>query len=259
VAKQWDQEFKGAPSIDKQVEEAMEDNQALKAWDLVKDTNSPLKGRVWLRVKHAFDGQAYKDYYSKELVENPVPDELALDCTNLFPRFRWVVENAMKNSPKTAIDLGCADGYLCTTLANLGVSCEGWNLYKPSVDLANERAKKYGLPARVYCGDLFESKGKFDCVVMMEVLEHLPDPKKGVGHAMSLLTKEGHAFFSTPRTDHVGVEQHKNEAHESWDDGKPSGHLRLFTEGEFRNLFKEYKIVNFFVDEERCMIAEVTK
>ena len=259
VAKQWDAEFRGAPSLEKQVETLMDDNQALKAWDLVKDTDSPLKDRVWLRVKHAFDDKAYKEYYSKDLEENAVSEELALDCTKLFPRFAWVVPEILKNNPDTLIDLGSADGYLCLTLAKRGVQCVGVNLFQPSVDLANERADRYKLKAKFICGDLFDHKGMADSVVMMEVLEHLPDPQKVVDHAMSLLNEGGHAFFSTPRTDHVGVEQHKNEPHGSWNDGKPSGHLRLFTEAEFRALFKNYKIEQFFVDEERCMISEVTR
>src|SRR3990167_4529725 len=140
VALQWSEEFRGKPSLEKQVDDLMEDNQALKAWTLVKDTDSPLKDRVWLRVKHAFDPQAYKDYYTKDLIENPVPEEIALDCTKLSPRFAWVVPRIIANNPDTLIDLGSADGYLCLTLANRGVQCVGVNLYKPSVDLANERA-----------------------------------------------------------------------------------------------------------------------
>ena len=42
VAFQWDQEFRGSPSLEKQVEALMEDNQSLKAWELVKDTNCQL-------------------------------------------------------------------------------------------------------------------------------------------------------------------------------------------------------------------------
>lgn len=263
VAKQWDQEFKGESSLEKQVEELMEDNQALKAWDLVKDTTSPLKERVWLRVRHAFDPQAYKDYYSKELTENPVPEELALDCTRLAPRFAYVVPKILALKPHGVIDLGCADGYLGLTLAkasNNKILCQGVNLHFPSAKRANEIADKYSLSTAVDTGDLFDEHDHYDCAVMLEVLEHLPDPQKGVDHAMRLLNDGGHAFFSTPRTDHVGVLQHKAEPnHAGWDDGKPSGHLRLFTEEEFKDLFKKYKIVDFHVDEERCMIAEVTK
>lgn len=260
VALQWSQEFKDI-SLAQQVNDLMEDNQALKAWDLVKDTDSPLKDKVYQRVKHAFEPSEYKKYYAESLVEIPVPEEIALDCTKLAPRFAWVVPEILKNKPQKMVDLGCADGYLCLTLSKKGVDTYGFNLYQPSVDLAKERAAKYKLDANFYNKDLFDANIHADCVVMMEVLEHLPDPQKGVDHAMKLLYDNGSAFFSTPRVDHIGIEQHKAEVgHRKWDeDLEPSGHLRLFTEQEFKDLFKDYDLVNFHVDEERCMIAEVKK
>lgn len=259
VAKQWSDEF-GEISIESRINDLMEDNQALKAWDLVKDTPGELRDKVYKRVEHAFNPEVYKEYYAKKLIEIPVKEEVALDCTSLAPRFAWVVPEILKNKPKTMIDLGCADGYLCLTLANKGIEAHGVNLHAPSVMLAQERAKKFNVPAHFVCDDLFNFRQSKDCVVMMEVLEHLPDPQKGVDKAMSLLNKGGSAFFSTPRTDHIGVEQHKAEVgHRKWhEDLEPSGHLRLFTEDEFKDLFKEYKIKQFYVDAERCMIAEVT-
>lgn len=265
VAKQWDDEFKKEyppkpRTIEDEVNDLMEDNQALKAWELVKDLNNPIKDKVWQRVKHAFNKEDYKKYYTTQLVENPVSEEIALDCTKLAPRFKWIVDEIIKLNPKNLIDYGCADGYLCLTMANKGIECIGVNLYEKSVEFARERATKLNLNKK--CGflakDLFDVKLKTDCGVMLEVLEHLPDPQAGVDHVMSCAKT---AFFSTPRTDHLGVEQHKAEVgHKKWDeDLSPAGHLRLFTEKEFKNLFKKYKIVKFFVDDERCMIAEVIK
>lgn len=257
VAKQWSEEF-SSTSLEKQVEELMEDNQTLKAWELVKDTDSPLKERVWLRVKHAFEPEVYKKYYSEELNEQPLPEEHALNVDKVIPRYAWMVPKIKAKNPQTLVDLGCADGGLCLTLAKERISCVGINLYKPSVDFANERSKKNRLPATFVHEDLFEHKGEYDIVVMTEVLEHLPDPKRGVDKAMSLLKKGGTAYFSTPRTDHLGVEMHKRElGKKHWDDGTPSGHLRLFTEEEFKNLFKGYKTTDYHLDEERCMNAEV--
>jgi 2-polyprenyl-3-methyl-5-hydroxy-6-metoxy-1,4-benzoquinol methylase len=267
VAKQWDEEFKKEypprpKTIEEQANELMEDNQALKAWELVKDLNNPIKDRVWLRVKHAFNPEDYKKYYSEQLAENPMPEEIALDCTKLSPRFKWVIDEILERKPKNLIDFGCADGYFCLTLAKQGIECFGVNLYEPSIKLAKERAIKFNLDKKAgfVCDDLFNISMKTECGVMLEVLEHLPDPQKGVDHVMKLLDKNGVAFFSTPRTDHLGVEQHKAELnHKSWDDGTPSGHLRLFTEKEFKDLFKKYKTVNFYTDSERCMIAEVIR
>lgn len=266
VAKQWTESFNEPVSLEKQVNELMDDNQALKAWELVKGMNSPIKDRVWLKVKHAFDKDAYKEYYEKHLVENPVPEDLAYNCTRLFPRFEWVVPRILETKPSSALDLGCADGYLVLTLCSRdsNIKATGVNLYQPSIELARNRAEKNNLKnARFVKDDVLEFKGmpkgtKYDAVTMMEILEHLPDPQKGVDVAMKLLTPGGTAFFTAPRVDHIGVEQHKKEqGRKSWDDGMPSGHLRLFTEEEFKALFGKYVVTDFTVDAERCMCIAV--
>jgi 2-polyprenyl-3-methyl-5-hydroxy-6-metoxy-1,4-benzoquinol methylase len=261
VAKQWSDEFKGS-ELENKIEELMDNNQALKAWDLVKDTDSPLKDRVWLKVKHAFEPEEFKKYYTESVKDEQFSEEVALNINKHVYRYAWLYGRLMENKPKTMVDLGSADGSFCLTMAKEGIKTTGINLYKTSVDFANNRATKNRLSAKFICEDLFDHKigpkGHYDVVIMTEVLEHLPDPQKGVDKAMSLITKDGRAYFSTPRTDHVGVEMHKQEVgRKSWDDGKPSGHLRLFTEEEFRKLFEKYKITDFFLDGERCMDVEV--
>lgn len=245
-------------NLAKEVEELMEDNQALKAWDKVKDTDSPIKERVWLRVKHAFDPQAYKKYYSEDLEEHPVSEDIAKDCSMLAPRFRWVINRIEQNKVKTAIDLGCADGYLALTLAGKGLKTTGVNLYGPSVNIARERADKFKVDATFIQKDIFDIKGKYDAVILFEVLEHLPNPRKAIDHCMSLVAPGGRLYLSTPRIDHLGIELHKQEEHKSWDDGLPSGHLRIFTEGELINLFKGYTIEQMVVDSQRNSLIEVS-
>ena len=260
VAKQWSDEFKSAPNLDKQVQELMDNNQALDAWNLVKDTDYPKKDRVYLKVRHAFEPEAYEDYYSNDLVETPVPEEVALNCITLAPRFKWVVEEIGKQRPKEVLDLGCADGYLCLTLAKRGFNCIGYNLHEPSIILAEERAKKNNLSANFICDDLFNASLKCDAVVLMEVLEHLPDPKKAIDHCMSLVNEGGSFYLSTPSPMHVGIEMHlANPEREGWDDGKPSGHLKLYSKEELMELLKDYKIKQFKLDEDNCWLVEIQK
>lgn len=247
-------------TIEEQVQKLMDENQALKAWELVKDTDGDLKNKVWEKVKHAFDKEVYKKYYSEDLIENALPMELALNCEGMADRFAWVIKSIKDKSQRFICDLGCADGYVSLTLARYGNICIGVNLYKKSVDLANYRAIVADLPAHFVCEDIFDHVGKYDAVVLMEVLEHLPDPKAGIEKGLSLLREGGSLYLSTPRDDHVGVEQHlKEKDRKNWDDGSPAGHLRLFTEPEFRDLLKDYKIVQFVVDGERCMLVELTR
>ena len=260
VAKQWSDEFKSDVSLRKQVDALMDDNQALKAWELVKDSdNKELKDAVYEKVRHAFEPEAYKDYYQNDLVENPIPEDDVIFADKLYPRFLWLFNKLKEQKPKTLIDLGCADGAVPLTAAREGIKSVGVNLYKPSVELANKRAKRHELDATFIHGDIFDQKGEYDSVVLMEVLEHVPDPKEALELISRLLKKDGRAYISTPRTDHLGVELHKQEVgRKSWNDGKPSGHLRLFTEEEFKNLLEEkFDIVDFKIDAERCMLAEV--
>lgn len=264
VAEQWTEEFKSAPSLEKQIEQLMDDNQPLKAWDLVKDfdstypnPNGELRNKVYAKVRHAFEPEEYKEFYSKHLPEVPINEELMTQAENVYPRWRWFFNSIKDKKVKTLIDLGCADGVLCLTTAKNGIVSKGVNLYQPSVDLANARAKKLNFKAEFVCDDLFNQKGKYDAVVLMEVLEHLPDPQKGIDHCMSLVADGGSFYLSTPRVDHLGIEKHKNEPnHEGWDDGKPSGHLRMFTEDMIKDLFKNYEIVQLVIDEERCILVE---
>ena len=260
VAKQWNDEFKSAPNLDKQVQELMDKNQALDAWNLVKDTDYPKKDRVYLKVRHAFEPEVYKDYYSNDLVETPVPEEVALNCITLAPRFKWVVEEIGKQRPKDVLDLGCADGYLPLTLAKRGITSVGVNLYGPSITLAKERAKKFDLDAGFIQGDIFDKYPKYDAVVLFEVFEHLPDPKKAIEHCMSLVNAGGSFYLSTPSPMHLGIEQHlSNPNREGWDDGKPSGHLKLYSEQELKELLKDYNIKQFKLDDDKCWLVEVQK
>jgi 2-polyprenyl-3-methyl-5-hydroxy-6-metoxy-1,4-benzoquinol methylase len=250
--------FKFRTNLEYHVNALLEDNQALKAWELVKDTNFKYKDVLWQKVKHAFNDKDYKKYYSEDLIETPVPEEMCTRANEMYPRFKWLVERIEEQKPKETLDLGCADGYTCLTLAKRGFSTKGVNLYTPSILIARERADKFKLDAKFEVKDLFDVKEKYDAVILFEVFEHLPDPVKAVKHCMSLVNKGGRFYLSTPSPDALGIELHKAEGHGTdWTDTKPSGHLRIYTEQELRELFKEYNIVRFEIDEQRNYCLEV--
>lgn len=261
VAKQWDEEFRSEPSLDKQVDELMENNQALDAWDLVKDTDYPKKDQVYAKVRHAFEPEAYTKFYTEDLDEHPVAEDVAVDAQRIAPRFGWLQSQVELKKPKTLLDLGCADGYVCLTLATRGIKCTGYNLYAPSIEIARQRAKKHGLDCKFVCDDLFGATGTYDAVVLMEVLEHLPDPQKAIDYCMSLVAEGGSFYLSTPSPDHVGVQQHKDEVgHKKWDeDGTPSGHLRLYTGDQLKGFLENYNVKQFTQDQDKCWLVEVGK
>ena len=248
-------------SIEEQIEHLMDMNQALQAWDLVKDINHPLKDRVWLKVRHAFDADLYRKYYTDDLSEFPVREDIVYDVTKHDARFGWLLPRLFKLWPNSVLDIGCADGYLGLTLGRWGIRSVGLNLYKPSIDLAKKRADLNRLPAKFLQQDFRDYNEKHDAVVFFEILEHLPNPKEALEKAYSLVKDGGHLYISTPMADkHIGISAHlKDKNRESWNDGKPSGHIQLFTEDEFKTLLKPYNLLDYYVDEEFSMEAEVQK
>jgi len=261
IAKQWDEEFRKPISLEKRLEDLLDHNQALKAYKLSKGTE--FEKKIYPLVEHCFKPEVYKNYYEHELVETPVSEEIAFDCSKLAPRFEWLVEEIVKKGHREILDIGCADGYLCLTLAKKGIQATGINLYRPSIEIAKKRARD--LPAIFVCKDFMEENGQYDAVVMFELLEHIPEPQKALQKAFSLVKPHGSLYLSTPRTDHIGVEEHiknkyANPKHlKPWDDPRPSGHLRLWTEEEFKELLKDYKIEQFIVNQDKEMLVEIKK
>jgi 2-polyprenyl-3-methyl-5-hydroxy-6-metoxy-1,4-benzoquinol methylase len=261
IAEQWSEEFKKPVSLEKQLEDLLDQNQALKAYELSKGTE--FEKKIYSLVEHCFDKKVYKNYYEEELVENPVSEEIAYDCTKLAPRFDWLVKEIEKKGHKSVLDLGCADGYLCLTLATRGIKCKGINLYQPSIELAKERAKD--LPATFEHKDISEVTGEYDAVVVFEVLEHIPEPLQALQKAFSLVKAGGSLYLSTPGANGAGVEEHIRNKYANpnrvkpWDDPRPSGHLRLWTEEEFKELLKDYKIEQFIVNQDKEMLVEIKK
>lgn len=250
-------------TLQDKVDTLMDENQPLKAWELVKDADDyELKTKVWNKVKHAFDTKAYRDYYMKDLSEHPVSDEIAIDATKHDARFRWLLPKLMELNPKSVLDIGCADGYLGLTLGRWGTKCVGINLYLPSIIVARQRAELYHVPAQFVHGDFMEYQTQHEAVVFFEILEHTPDPARAIAKAYDLVKEGGRLYISTPRAgDSIGVKMHlADETRERWDvDDKPAGHLRLFTEDEMRHLVMGYKVVNFDVDEDKSFCVEIVK
>jgi 2-polyprenyl-3-methyl-5-hydroxy-6-metoxy-1,4-benzoquinol methylase len=73
----------------------------------------------------------------------------------------------------TALDVGCAVGYLVEVLRELGIDAEGCDLSEFAVDHATPGAVGHVRVANLFAG-LPWSDGAFDLVTALEILEHLP-------------------------------------------------------------------------------------
>jgi 2-polyprenyl-3-methyl-5-hydroxy-6-metoxy-1,4-benzoquinol methylase len=99
--------------------------------------------------------------------------------------------------PRRVIELGCGNGRFADRLSK---KCEVVAL--DSSQSAIEVAKKNFQTASFYRDSVYEDLhrkyGTFDCVVSLEVIEHLFDPRAFVENASHLLNNGGIFLMSTP-------------------------------------------------------------
>ncbi|MEZ4379820.1 MAG: class I SAM-dependent methyltransferase [Nannocystaceae bacterium] len=103
---------------------------------------------------------------------NPVQRALIANFTRAMLRMIDRVK------PRSILDVGCGEGYMLAAIADAGVDAElaGLDLSAPAI--ADARAR-LGDRARLEVRDaneLADLGEQFDMVLMLEVLEHLPDP-----------------------------------------------------------------------------------
>lgn len=101
-------------------------------------------------------------------------------------------------SARVVLDIGCAEGRFGALLKEK-LGAEVWGIeYEP---LVAEKARRN--LDHVLTGDALQlvqtlESGKFDCITMLDVMEHLPDPFALLDGVKRLLNKDGCLVMSVP-------------------------------------------------------------
>jgi 2-polyprenyl-3-methyl-5-hydroxy-6-metoxy-1,4-benzoquinol methylase len=88
------------------------------------------------------------------------------------------IEMVRRAQPSTILELGCGEGYVLRALADAGVRAEltGIELDERAASLASERLHDRATIERRDARELAADGRRFDMVMMLEVLEHIPNP-----------------------------------------------------------------------------------
>jgi 2-polyprenyl-6-hydroxyphenyl methylase/3-demethylubiquinone-9 3-methyltransferase len=116
-------------------------------------------------------------------------------------RLEYILKHCPTLPQKKILDIGCGGGILTESLAQLNAELTGIDL-SPSVILAAEQhAKKSHLEINYQCISTeefcLENAGKFDVIVCMELLEHVPEPNSIISACAHMLKTNGLLFLST--------------------------------------------------------------
>ncbi len=115
-------------------------------------------------------------------------------------RTKFIIEKLTTQTPRI-LDVGCGGGILSEALARSGTQVTGLDLSDTAIQVAKQHAQKQNLKIDYHYESVEQmvqgQPGSFDAVTCMEMLEHVPEPRKIVSACAQALKPGGQAFFST--------------------------------------------------------------
>ncbi len=134
------------------------------------------------------------NYGNKQKHESNNPIQRAL-----IGRFKAAAIELVKQArPRTILEVGCGEGYMLEVLADaeLGVELTGVDFSEPAINDARERLGDRATLEVCVARELAADGRTFDMVMMLEVLEHIPNPEQMLPILGQL--SEQHLLLSVP-------------------------------------------------------------
>ena len=157
----------------------------------------------------------------------------------LLKPFKWSSHDKIINlteKNKKVLDIGCASGYLASFLKEKGCLIDGIDTDEESI----KEAKKY---FNAYVLDISKEdiKGKYDVIILGDILEHLEHPDKILFKLKDNLNKDGYIVISLPNIVNIyprlkilfGIFDYEEKG--IFD----RTHLKFFTRKSFKELIKD--------------------
>ena len=130
---------------------------------------------------------------------------------------------------QTWLDIGCGDGALVGIARRAGIECVGTEISHTLIRAVQQRLGEDAIVASSLA-DL--PRGFYDVVTLLNVLEHLPDPRATLKRASPLLKPDGLLLVHVPNLG--GLPARLLRAH--WRHIAPTEHLYYFTPRTLRAL-----------------------
>jgi 2-polyprenyl-3-methyl-5-hydroxy-6-metoxy-1,4-benzoquinol methylase len=191
----------------------------------------------------AFYGKQYWfEHQSKDLGFPNIVDRARNDLTDR--NLHWL-KTLLRYQlpPANVLELGCSHGSFVGLLRQAGYNAEGIELSPWVVEFAR---KSFDVPVSVGPAENLDlTPESFDLVVLMDVLEHLPDPEETMRHALSLVRPNGLLLIQTPEfkeeMDFDDLLQSKGAFLEML---RPDEHIYLFSQRAAKLLFSRLSAEN---------------
>ncbi len=182
---------------------------------------------IYKNAEHVPGYERYTRY--AELVKL-VKDPLSL-LANSESAYWSVIESIKKFFPKkeetSVLEIGSGLGYLTYALNKNGYTAVGVDISKDAVDKADKNFGSFYQEKNIF--ELPKEEKRYDCVIMMEVIEHVEDPGVFIEAGLKLLKPGGKLIVTTPN-------KSASSKDTIWNSDFPPVHLWFLTEESISRL-----------------------
>ena len=113
-------------------------------------------------------------------------------------RIQYILDKLHISNKTKILDIGCGGGLMSEPLARLGAEVTGIDLSEEAIEAAKAHAQEHQLAIDYRCEHLDKiSNNSFDCVIVLEILEHVERPEEILTQAIKKLKKDGIIIVST--------------------------------------------------------------
>ena len=109
-----------------------------------------------------------------------------------FLKYLDLISSALASKKGKLLDVGAATGFFVRLAENAGFSGMGIEIS----DHAASQGRSKGL--KIQTGTLSSVAGTFDCITMLDLIEHVPNPRAEITKAAELLREGGVLVINTP-------------------------------------------------------------
>ncbi len=193
---------------------------------LVKDDETDYYGKkYWL--EHQQDAFGYPEIYTR--ARNDLTDR----------NLHWL-KILLKYClpPAKVLELGCSHGSFVALMGQAGYDAFGVEMSPWVVEFGQNT---FGVPISVGPIEALDiAPGSLDVVVLMDVLEHLPDPVTTMANCLKVLKQDGLILIQTPKVkDAINYSELVETKDRFQDMLIPDEHLYLFSENSVTQLFNQ--------------------
>jgi 2-polyprenyl-3-methyl-5-hydroxy-6-metoxy-1,4-benzoquinol methylase len=153
----------------------------------------------------------------------------------VFQRYLDIIESNLSGEKGKLLDVGAATGYFVALASDRGFSSQGVDISEHAAAIATAKGRS------VRAGTIDNISGTFDCITMLDLIEHVPDPRAVIRRASRLLRPGGILVVNAPDAGSFVARL----LGRSWHLISPPEHLHYFNKKNLKRLLEEeeFKIV----------------